>query len=569
VRILIVGLAAITASLALLGAQIQHTAAQQADTTVRDQAKRTAANAAAVFDDWRNELLVAASNAALTDWFEYPDRQTTLQVQIDRQLVRLHDTYPGMIDEACYISFTGQELARQVRGVPATKADLSPDESGNPFFGPTQTVDVGTVWQNVPYISPDSLRWVVSNSTPIVVAGRKVALLHFEANLDSLRSQIARGLGPGLNARIIDVRSHEVIVDTSSSVPIVKAPLAKAGPWHGAAGPERASASVAVDTLRNGNRWVVEVSAKGPHPFTTSFLLRATGLALLALLAIAIVALNFASSIARPVNEVTDVAEALARGDLTRQSEVDRRDEIGRMAIAVNAAVTGMQEQQEAVRAAHQESQVQLAASHLEQQHSDDQVRARAQGVIDETATSVLSELSDVVLQVGQVRSGAGTIEQRTAATGLVTRALVEQAQAADRLVTALGTSLHRIGSIADLIGDVAAQTKLLALNATIESARAGQAGAAFSIVAREVKELAATTARSTGEITSTIAALKQEAGEVAVAISLMADNVANIDTATAEVTTVTGQQQATVELLHDRVSDTIGRIKSLAQRQS
>lgn len=96
------------------------------------------------------------------------------------------------------------------------------------------------------------------------------------------------------------------------------------------------------------------------------------------------------------------------------------------------------------------------------------------------------------------------------------------QVNAATAIGAELNTSAKSISEVVETINLIASQTNILALNAAIESARAGEAGRGFSVVAGEVRRLAASTSSATKQITQVvehnaqlIAQMEQQLNEV------------------------------------------------------
>jgi len=265
------------------------------------------------------------------------------------------------------------------------------------------------------------------------------------------------------------------------------------------------------------------------------------------------------------VREVVDAVTALAAHDLAPRPMPRGRDEFGDIGRAVALARQRLTEASAALEEAAVARERQMRAGFVQQRLAERQARQRAQSVIDETAHVVVDELTEVVQQVNVVRSAATTIDGRVRTADAVTRGVVERAQEADRRVTALAGSLERVQSMAHLIAGIADQTRLLALNATIEAARAGRAGRGFSVVAQEVKNLAVTTARSTGDITATIASLQQDVEGVAASIVLMSEGIGGVDEATAVLSNVATDQFALVDRLDESVTQAMHRLQDMA----
>jgi methyl-accepting chemotaxis protein len=256
----------------------------------------------------------------------------------------------------------------------------------------------------------------------------------------------------------------------------------------------------------------------------------------------------------------------LAEGDLSPMPLPRGSDEMGDIGRAVEVtreALVGQQSSQQSTQALRDE---QMQAGFAQQQRTDKHVRARAQNVIDETASAVVHELQQVVDQVDAVRTAARTIDERVAAANEATSDVVGQARQADNVVSALEKSLARVAGTAQLIAGVAGQTRLLALNASIEAARAGDAGLGFTVVADEVKDLATTTADSTAQIAETITVLERDAAAMSHTIAAMAAGVGGVGEATEVLRNVAVEQHAVVQRLEHCVADAMDRVRQMGE---
>ncbi|WP_345830013.1 PAS domain-containing methyl-accepting chemotaxis protein (plasmid) [Pantoea sp. BRR-3P] len=143
---------------------------------------------------------------------------------------------------------------------------------------------------------------------------------------------------------------------------------------------------------------------------------------------------------------------------------------------------------------------------------SDITARVEAAKRVADIALTTSEETSQITDNANEV------LDETIRNSGLV----AVQVNAATAIGAELNASAKSISEVVETINLIASQTNILALNAAIESARAGEAGRGFSVVAGEVRRLAASTSSATKQITqvvehnaSLIAQMQQQLHEV------------------------------------------------------
>jgi methyl-accepting chemotaxis protein len=223
---------------------------------------------------------------------------------------------------------------------------------------------------------------------------------------------------------------------------------------------------------------------------------------------------------AQEIDQALDGLIALVReGDLSRWNTTTEDPQLAPLLEGFGKVIetlrTFVREINEAaLRLSSSANQV-LAASTQHETSSTEQAAA-----IHET-TATMEELKHASAQIAENAGAVARVAEETLGAARAGRgAIAEFIQAMQQIrsdgiavadsITKLSKRVERIGTVVEVIDEIADRSDLLALNAALEGSRAGEAGKGFSIVAAEMRRLAENVLDSTKEIKSLITEIRE-----------------------------------------------------------
>ena len=261
--------------------------------------------------------------------------------------------------------------------------------------------------------------------------------------------------------------------------------------------------------------------------------------------------------IAVPLQTILAQAQTVASGQAQASTSLNRVDEVGMLARAVNQSGLNLRALVDDV--ADRTQVVDQGSREIATGNWDLSSRTESQASALEEAAASMEEFSSTVKQNAQNAREGNDLAQKACIVAVNGGRVV--GQVVDTM-KGINEASRKISDIIGVIDGIAFQTNILALNAAVEAARAGEQGRGFAVVASEVRSLAGRSADAAKEIKYLIAnsveRVEQGAHLVDRAGATMEEVVSSIRQVTelmAHITTASNEQAVGVSQVNEAIS--------------
>lgn len=366
--------------LAIASAFFYHTAKEALFENVFKELKWNADELTSIIEDYfeqsGKDLLIASKNAAFSMYFQEPGNRAHWVHEQNKTLKYLRSIYPDIVDEACFIDSNGVELSRIVHDKIAHSHELDSGEERSSFFKGAFALSEGEVFQGRPVVSEDTKRWVLPNATPILVNGKKTAILHFEVTMTYFQGLLRKLINPDRGYGFILNDSGEfmahTLLDISETEPFPRA-LKPDTPQDiskiytrmvaGESGIEQffqggkdyyivfKPINASYLKGRNENRWSIAYVLPSDRVYVELDILRYNIIAIIMTTLLAVIlSYIIGNYVTKPIRELAAATYKVSAGEMPK-IELNREDEIGTLSRSFNSMAESVKKRDEALKA--------------------------------------------------------------------------------------------------------------------------------------------------------------------------------------------------------------------------